>query len=336
MNKLTRAVTGFALLLPVAGVIDAAPVFKSGANEVFFQNVENLYRTTGACTPATCLPFDLANDPAGYQRVNPGVANNIELKDIFAGIFNVQNIENAGQTIWFQNPNTGDTFGGYFAQEVAEIINNGPGVRDFIGLTTASVDPFGVLNLPAGEAFRFYTGMTYGTGGPTFADVAAATAGPFWASMGTGVYGPLFANGPGVGSDPDGYGYTETELALPINPSSPEFFSAMNIVEEGPSYNAGILNKINDINENAQGGVAGPNGICTPAEILAAVITCTDLVGTSEIEANPGFGLGPNDSPWAIRSNDPFQLNQVPEPAVLVLFGIGLAGLGAARCRKRV
>ncbi len=312
-------------LVSVAGAFStaqAAPKFGAGLNSLFFNNFENLYRPSGLCPPPVpgappiCLPFDGANDPVGYQRVNPGIANNILVGDVFAGIFNVQNIEAGGLTTFFAGPN--DQFTGYFAQEVAGIIPAGvdPSGRDHLILNSPGVDPFG--RLVAGEMFQIYVddaGATpFESNGTTFQDIMVATDGLLWATLGAGL----------LADNTDGYGYTHTDLGVPLNPADPEAFFALDLMNLGPAYNAGLLLAVNDVNENEVGGVGGL-GIttqpCGPADF--GVIACTDIVGTSEIEINPNAA-----SPWLIRSNDPFELWKVPEPGTVALLGIGLLGIG--------
>ena len=51
----------------------AAPMFDTSGvlNELFFQNVEVIYRPATACTDATCYPSTAGNDPTGYRRIIP-------------------------------------------------------------------------------------------------------------------------------------------------------------------------------------------------------------------------------------------------------------------------
>lgn len=315
MNKLQKGLLAAGVALACSGQAFAAPAFGGGENSIFFNNFENLYRVDTACAPGACLAAN-AGDPAGYRRVDATVAGNVSVGDIFVGILNVQNIANDGSDVY--NSAAGNRFTGYFAQRVAAINAANPAAA-IITLGTA-VDPFGIL--AAGEMFRLYSntpGFTSG-GATVAAGIAAATAGQLWA---------------GLGLAGEGYAYTRTNLTIPCCGTATEAFAALDIINTYPAYNLGVVKKLNDFNEDAVGGViANPaSQVCSPAEIANAAISCTDIVGTSEIEFNNAFGTGA--SPWQIASNDPFEVNKVPEPASLSLFALALAGLGFSVRRRR-
>ena len=173
MKTLNKYLATIALAVPMIGSVDAAVTFGDGINDVFFNNFENLYRTTGDCTVNTCFTAD-ANDPTGYQKVLTNVANNVVVGDIFAGVINVQNIDNNGSTIYFSAPD--DQFTGYFAQEVTSITLAGadPSGDDHLTLGVASTDPFGILTGDlAGSMFALYVDSTtvFSSGGTTASSI---------------------------------------------------------------------------------------------------------------------------------------------------------------------
>lgn len=160
-----RIVIGSALALASFGA--NAVVFFNGLHDIEILNRENVYRSTATCAESGgCLAFDPANDPVGFQRADPTIANNILPGDIFAGVFATREVTHvaSGVTTWSaDNVAAGgiDTFTGYFAQAVAAVQLNAIGALDRIILGTTPVDPFGVLG--AGEVARIWVDTGAGT-----------------------------------------------------------------------------------------------------------------------------------------------------------------------------
>jgi hypothetical protein len=316
MSKLRKTLVAGALTLSLGGTVHAAPLFEAGDSSIFFRNFENLYRSVSDCDNTNCLPA-VAGDPPGYRRVNPAVAGNVRVGDIFAGILDVQNVESAVSGLNTYDSSVGDRFTGYFAQRVAAI-TPAAGTIVQISLGTVAADPFGKLG--AGEMFRLYSNVpSFTTAGGTdvTSGINQATAGTFWGSLGLGL---------------EGYAYTRTDFSTTINSSNTQAFLALDLILAGAGYNAGLLGKLNDFNEDIVGGTIAnpPAQVCSAAEILTPGIACTDFVGTSEIEPNSGFGA---NSPWMFASNDPFDLHRIPEPGTLLLTGVALAAMGLRRRR---
>lgn len=315
-----------ALAMACAGSAFASPTIAAGDSSIFFNNFENLYRPVANCVVTvapgvqvdTCLASSAVpgnEDPIGYRRANQALGGNVFADDVFVGILNVQNISSAASGSDTYNSIPGDRFTGYFAQRVVSATGGATGT---VTLGTA-VDPFGIL--AAGEMFRLYSDMPgFSSGGTLASSIASATTGgTFWGSLGL---------------QSEGFAYTRTDLTVPINSTNTLAFLALDIMVQGPGYSAGILQKVNDFNETLVGGViTNPaSQICTLADIANPGVACTDIVGTSEIEANNLFGTG--RSPWQFASNDPFELNRVPEPGALALVGLALAALSLTRKRK--
>jgi hypothetical protein len=72
-NKLYRLAIATALALPSLGA--QAIVFGPGLNDIELINRENNYRTTDNCTAFGGCLAATADDPAGFQRVDPTITS---------------------------------------------------------------------------------------------------------------------------------------------------------------------------------------------------------------------------------------------------------------------
>jgi len=303
-------------LAALAGSAQAAPQFAQGsANQIYFNLLENQYRSAANCAAVgNCLGFDAAQDPLGWQRVDPTVSG-VNLGDVFVGIGRVQNVD----PLWSSTP--GDRFNAYLAQEVTGI--TGAGANAKLTLGNPSADPFGIL--AAGEQLRFYTGaynFNAIQGDSTFTMITGVTSETFWGSL-------------GINGTKNNYSYSLTDLTLPGTQDKTENYDAWNLVTLGPSYSAGKLELVNDPNEALQGGNINPNLRCSAADVANPAVSCSDFVGTAEIEFNANSAVaGSGVSNWIFVANDPLVVYRTPEPGSIALLALGLFGLAAGKRRR--
>ncbi len=295
--------------------VSAQVLVPDAANQIFFKNFEVLYKADGTLFSA---PFS-------------GVP--IEVGDHIIGILDVQEIVTNGVSSWTKSAT--DQLTGYFVQKVIAIdgppdpFSANPGLNPHLTLGQPTFDPFGKLDLAAGEMYRiwhdsgpgatpFEFNGTVPTNGKGTApgrgaeitvanlmdDVAKATDGLLWLSCGAG-----------ADNDPsDGFAYSH----VPINAAFGAFVGNAQLALNAIMNNTGFaFSGLNDPNEIELGD--------TTPQVL------TDLVGASELQQNNDFAgfdavlnSGDETSPWYFSSNDPV----IVYPIITPVCGNGIVDPG--------
>lgn len=222
-----------ALLMFVGGSAMAYPEFTADElNEMFFQDVENIYY--------------VENDSLVLKDPDADGAE-IEVGDVFQGVMSVQNIIVNGTEEWAAD-NSGslpyDSFTGYFLIEVAEIYTDiGPGGVDVIVFDAFSgADPAGVLDTTQDEVMALFTDTftAYSTNGTVAQDIAVAVDGDLWATLGLGMLETYW------------YAFAETDFIPILGNTIAEGFGGLDFVQNYTGLEWGY---VDDPNEGAINGL---------------------------------------------------------------------------------
>lgn len=200
----------------------------------------------------------------------------------------------------------------------ATLINNGSfETGDFTGWTTQD------LSIP------FFPQQVVGSGvSPGFGFFSSSpTDGQFAAVNG------FDGNGPGTISLSQDITVTSQSTILF------DYRAAWNMLNFGGS----TINRIFDVNiETAGGGANLANFSILTATAGTAVLDTTDLLGSIDLSSFIGQTVSLNFD-WYVPQNftgpaffqlDNIRSTSVPEPSILALFGLGLAGIGLSRRKK--
>jgi PEP-CTERM motif-containing protein len=363
-NRILILAALIAFLVGIGGMASqasATSILKFGENDLFFQNAEGMFRPDAGPDGT----FGTADDFGKW--VAPGPLNPPIAGDHFFGIMNVQNVEQAGVTHW--NQVTDGALSGVFAQRVEVVYNQplaGPGdlydpaqtAQPHIVLGTPTITKFlhpgndlifgnaddqfvdisPWLNVGSGESLVFYNQAAgfvtaYETNGTLADDVIKATDGSPWLSLGIsagadGYYG--LTPGPdgtlGTGDDvfsldDNSYFYSHVDVGVNLQDFGGRAFAGMDAIVNNTGWD---FLPVNDPDENEVDGVY----------IGAGLVLGNDIYFNNELQGNANSLLLGGNSPWDFLSNDPAQVNVVPEPCTMLLLGTGLIGLGGFARRR--
>ena len=307
MKKVFSLLFVFLLVCTISTSASAYNILSNGDfNEIYFQNVEMLFDSTGNA-------LDLSDpDITQVRGILPG--------DVFLGIINAQNVDVNSSPFWqydsIANPDA-INLSGIFAQEVDYI----DPVTNIIYIKATNQTMFTVTNqdsstdtfdispyLSTGEILALYvdtntdgTFTAYNSNGTVWQDIQSATdsdTGDAWLTAGL--------------VEVTDYAYSDgTLLGSLLGNFEAITYSGLSVMENNTGF--ALFEKFDDAAESM-------------------INTDVDLAFTAHIKANNQY---PSSSPWQIYSEDPAGMKPIPEPATVLLFGIGLLGFASLGRRKR-
>jgi hypothetical protein len=226
-----------------------------------------------------------------------------DVGDFLVGIFRVVQVDSInGQ--WFQSGT--DQLTGVFAQEVASVGGSFPNAElSFVTPNTATINAVNFANV----------------GG----------AGTFNIAMPTGAMFAVYETGGGFTQ----FGDAATGVAAAVNGS---LYLSMNLDAAGDLSEGRLAYTLSGPDGTSFGvySILDNNTGFTFAQVTEFGTALGDLTGQAVVTAD--FDTNSGSNAWLIRGDDPIRLlpqSVIPEPASMLMLGMGMGGLGLVRRRRK-